>query len=118
MKTLIAALTVLVSITAFADDPAPANAPTDVPAAAPVVEKGKLVMAKTPGYNPWLGFVPFGAVGGAIAGAASASSSSSSPSPPRLICTYKGPSGQKWDETPAKGPCHGYSTHEVQPTAP
>jgi hypothetical protein len=93
MKTLIAALGVLVSIAAFADNP------TNAPANAPVVEKGKLIMARRTDSIAMVS--PLAAV------------FSGKP----VTCVYKGPSGQTWEET-YKPPCHGFSTHEVQPATP
>jgi len=93
MKTLIAALAVLVSIPTLADDP--------------VVERGKFVTGRR--VDGVSGLFLFGAVG------AAASAASGKPPPRNLVvCTYKGPSGQTWEETYTP-PCHSFSTHTVQP---
>jgi hypothetical protein len=91
MKTLIAALASFGSLVCMVSITAFADAP--------VTEKGKLIAAKRTDSIAMVS--PLAAV------------FSGKP----VTCVYKGPSGQTWEET-YKPPCHGYSTHEVQPATP
>lgn len=129
LPTLIASfLASLLCGAALADMPAPTASAANVPvtnatataASAPQIEQGKFVRAKFADPRMWSMIfpVPGGAVAGAVGGAVVGSLSGPSDNTPiknAVICTYKGPSGDIWDEPPAKPPCHSRSSRVVPP---